>query len=103
MKLGKVLHFPVTDSTLIQASAAFDDLVAPNTCILVSADGQTAGQGTRNREWASPPHVNIYATYAYLTDTHNDRYLCNIPQVAAFSVIQVLQQYGLNQIGRAHV
>ncbi len=94
MKLSKVLHFPVTDSTLTQARLVLED-VMPDTCVLVTADEQTAGQATRNRKWASPPKVNIYATYAYLTATQNDKYLSNIPQVAACSIIEVLQQYGL--------
>lgn len=94
MKLSKIIHFAVTDSTFMQAKMAWEELT-PEHCILISADEQTEGQGTRNREWASPPQVNIYATYAYLTDTKNDRYLINITQVAAFSVVEVLQEYGL--------
>ena len=82
MELSKIIHFSITDSTQQQAKRARQMLV-PDQCMLFTADAQITGKGTHHKLWFSPPHVNLYATYAYLTAKENDHYLINIPQIAA--------------------
>jgi len=94
MQPGHIIHFKTTDSTQAQAKRAQASL-EPGKCTVFIADEQTVGKGTRGRRWVSPPSVNIYTTYAYLTSKSNDKHLINIPQVAAFSIVEVLREYDL--------
>ena len=93
MHLSHLIHFKTTDSTQAEAKRSEASLVL-GECTVFFADEQTLGRGTRGRSWVSVPDVNIYATYAYLTPKSNDKYLINIPQVAAFSIVEVLREYG---------
>ncbi len=63
-----------------------------------TADEQTKGRGTHNRNWASPPDVNVYVTYSFLmpVNKHNDAVIPHLSQVAALAVTQMLQSYGLH-------
>ena len=94
MKQARIIHFKTIDSTQAQAKREQSSLDIEE-CTVFIADEQTEGKGTRGRHWISPPNVNIYATYAYLTSKLNDRHLINIPQVAAFSVVEVLREFNL--------
>jgi BirA family biotin operon repressor/biotin-[acetyl-CoA-carboxylase] ligase len=60
----KNYHFPVIGSTqdyLIENAAS---LFHQTNQVVVTTDEQTKGRGTSNRMWASPPNLNIYATFA---------------------------------------
>lgn len=94
MQQTRIIHFKSIDSTQAQAKREQASLELEK-CTVFVADVQTDGRGTRGRQWASPPDVNIYATYAYLTSKLNDKHLINIPQVAAYAVVEVLRAYHL--------
>ena len=45
-----------------------DMLLANDSLVVITANSQTKGRGTQNRKWASPPNVNIYATFGFVLD-----------------------------------
>lgn len=92
----KEFHFTTTDSTQAQArNYVKQNGIHHGEWLLFSAEEQTFGKGTHARKWASPPSVNIYATYAFVVKEEEIPFIANIPQVASFSVIEVLREYGL--------
>lgn len=58
------------------------------------AEEQTAGVGQRNRRWASPPRVNIYATYVAPFPTESLALLAYVPQVVTIATAQTLESFG---------
>lgn len=56
----KVVYFPQTDSTNLQAKTAGEQ-GSPHGTLFV-ADRQTAGRGRRGRGWESPAGENVYMT-----------------------------------------
>lgn len=71
--------------------------------LVVSAKEQTHGRGTGRRSWYSPPSANIYVTFATQlpvnvsaesapTDSNQNQ----IPQIAALSVAQALEDLGFS-------
>jgi BirA family biotin operon repressor/biotin-[acetyl-CoA-carboxylase] ligase len=66
-----------------------------NKITLITADSQTAGRGRFKREWVSPPHENIYATFGFAIDkTRLD--IGNIPQILAISTAKTLKKLKFN-------
>ena len=85
-------HFERVDSTQVQARLLVD-VLPHDTCVILSAEEQTAGQGTHNRRWISPPHVNMYATFMF--SLPRDDRMPQIFQVAAIAVARTLREFGL--------
>lgn len=81
--------------------STFDDVpncvpeLKPDAWYLITADFQTAGQGTHKRTWTSPPDVNIYATFVFQVPIEKMQILANISQVTAYAAIVTLKQFGL--------
>lgn len=70
--------------------------------LMVTADEQTAGYGTGERSWYSPACVNIYATFSTRLPERTagesiplDSKQIQIPQIAALSVAETLEAFGL--------
>ncbi len=84
----KHIHFETIDSTNTWAKnqPGVWDL---NGITLITADEQTAGRGRYKRHWVSPPNVNLYATFAFLTEK-GQKDIANFSQVLALSCLQSL-------------
>lgn len=85
-------RFELVDSTQVQARLLVN-LLPDNIWVILSSEERTAGQGTHNRQWASPPHVNMYATFMFSVPT--DELMPRIFQVAAIAVARTWQEFGL--------
>lgn len=90
------VHFPVIGSTQDYSKEHYKDLQLGKWQSVI-AEQQTKGRGTLGREWRSPLG-NAYVTFATLLPlnaalgTEINR---AIPQVVAFSIVQVLKTFGL--------
>lgn len=86
-------NFKEIDSTntwAIQNFHSFDR----NTITVITAKEQTKGRGRLNRQWNSPPDLNLYTTYGFFVE-ENLLSLPNIPQILALSSIQFLASLGI--------
>lgn len=88
-------HYQNTTSTQDIAKELVTSLDS-KSCFMVTADEQTKGRGTHGRTWFSPPNVNLYVTYVFPFPDSKLSLLFNIPQVIAYSVLQTLNEYGLD-------
>jgi BirA family biotin operon repressor/biotin-[acetyl-CoA-carboxylase] ligase len=87
-------RFEVITSTQDVADE-FVKLLDTENWLLITAEEQTKGRGrTHSRSWASPPHVNIYATFIFPLPRSKMDLLFNIPQITAWSVIVTLEELG---------
>jgi BirA family biotin operon repressor/biotin-[acetyl-CoA-carboxylase] ligase len=59
----KRIHFQTIGSTQDYLTENATSLLCDTDQIVITASEQTKGRGTANRLWASPPEVNIYATF----------------------------------------
>jgi len=86
-------HLPLTGSTQDDARQAIATL-KPGDWQVFTADEQNAARGTHHRKWLAPANLNIYVTFlfTFLKDQHSS--LMNLPQVSAFSVIELLEGLG---------
>lgn len=70
--------------------------------VVVTANEQTKGRGTQNRRWASPPDVNIYATFGVEILPENQLKLQEMQsqpittQVAVLAVVKTLREFGFD-------
>jgi BirA family biotin operon repressor/biotin-[acetyl-CoA-carboxylase] ligase len=62
---------------------------------VVTADKQSQGRGMHGRVWVSPLNVNLYATFIFPLSEAKKTLLLNIPQVIAYSILEVLKKYGV--------
>jgi BirA family biotin operon repressor/biotin-[acetyl-CoA-carboxylase] ligase len=94
-------HFQEIDSTQTYLKKHADRLLGNGDCWVISAEEQSAGKGTHNRVWISPPKVNIYATFGFklpdellknITKVQNDPITV---QIAALAVAKVVEEFGL--------
>jgi BirA family biotin operon repressor/biotin-[acetyl-CoA-carboxylase] ligase len=60
-------HLSSVDSTNDWAKRSLH-LLDQNTITLVTADAQSEGRGSYGRQWYSPEHQNIYATFVIFVD-----------------------------------
>lgn len=60
-------HLSLVDSTNDWAKRNLN-LLDPSDITLVTADAQSAGRGRFGRQWYSPQHQNIYATFVFFLD-----------------------------------
>lgn len=87
-------HFNTIDSTNNWGKSNCH-LFDKNQMTIITADSQTAGRGRFKREWVSPPHENIYATFCFALDKGRQD-IGNIPQVLSLSIIDTIKQFDLN-------
>jgi len=86
-------HFPKIDSTNTWAKLNLERWSVEGMT-LVTASEQTQGRGRFNRSWVSPKDRNIYASFCiFLNELRQDD--GQIPQLLAFSAMQVLASYGI--------
>ena len=88
------IHFPTIHSTNTWAKEHIQDW-ANDKLTLVTASEQTGGRGRFNRQWISPPGVNIYASFCLLIeDSRTD--IGHIPQLLALTAAQLLENLGFS-------
>lgn len=90
----KRIHFDTIDSTNTWAKNNAHQFPLESMTI-VTADQQTAGRGQFNRKWLSPPKCNLYVSFCFFLKDY-PKYLSNIPQVLAISVIKTLEPLGFH-------
>jgi BirA family biotin operon repressor/biotin-[acetyl-CoA-carboxylase] ligase len=83
-------HFTTIDSTNTWCKQHAHELPL-DKITLITADMQTAGRGRFKRNWESPPNQNIYATFCFFVDNHN-QCIGNLPQVLALSAVEILEK-----------
>ncbi|MCD6039079.1 MAG: hypothetical protein K0S27_479 [Gammaproteobacteria bacterium] len=93
-------HFEVTPSTQDYLKDHASELLQNTNQVVVTANEQTKGRGTKNRKWASPPHVNIYATFGIKLPNDFELYfdLAKSPavmEIMALAVAKTLEDFGL--------
>lgn len=88
-------HFQIVDSTQDQAKK-FVNILPEHTWLILSAEEQTKGRGSHDRKWASPPQVNIYATFVLSFPSKAFDKLFFISQVASIAVTRTVQELGLH-------
>ncbi len=76
-----------------EAVLKFND---PEAWYLFTADGQTAGRGTKDRKWESPTGFNILATYVFALHQKDIHLSSHMSQVTGVSVAQTIKSYGLD-------
>jgi len=84
----KPIHFetiPSTNTWSKENTHLFDK----DEITLVTADSQTAGRGRFKRQWVSPPHQNIYATFNFFVNPSQTS-VGNLPQILALSIVDTL-------------
>jgi BirA family transcriptional regulator, biotin operon repressor / biotin---[acetyl-CoA-carboxylase] ligase len=92
----KHIHFEEIDSTNTWAKRHIAEWASEGVT-LITASGQTAGRGRFNRQWVSPFHVNLYATFCFWFDTQRDD-IGHIPQLLALAVAQMLEKEGFSPV-----
>ena len=60
--------------------------------VVYCAEAQTAGVGTHNRKWHSPPSKNIYATYQFDWPASKSGLIQYVPQIVSLTIIQLLEK-----------
>jgi BirA family biotin operon repressor/biotin-[acetyl-CoA-carboxylase] ligase len=92
--LAKHIHFDTIDSTNTWAKEHFDQWASKGVT-LITASAQTAGRGRFKREWISPPHCNIYATFCFWLNLQRTD-VGHIPQLLALAAAQALEFEGFS-------
>lgn len=90
--LAKRIHFECIDSTNTWAKKHLDQW-SPVGVTLVTASEQTKGRGRFKRQWCSPPHFNIYATFCFWFDLQRRDLGC-IPQLLALAAAKSIENKG---------
>lgn len=90
--LAKHIHFECIDSTNTWAKAHTHQWDSHGVT-LVTASEQTAGRGRFKRQWISPPHLNLYATFCFWFDLQRTD-TGHIPQLLALAAAQTLEREG---------
>ncbi len=65
-----------------------------NQFVLVTADEQTRGRGQYGRKWISPKGQNLYASFCFFIDEHQQDPL-SLTHVLAISLSHVLEKQGV--------
>lgn len=87
-------HFNTIDSTNNWGKSNCH-LFDKNQMTIITADTQTSGRGRFKREWVSPPHENIYATFCFALDKGRTD-IGNVPQVLSLSALETIRHFGLH-------
>lgn len=85
-------HFSSIESTNTWSKANCK-LFARDRITLITADEQTKGRGRYNREWISPPHTNLCATFCFFSSTAKEEHTY-ITQIVAVGACRALKQLG---------
>lgn len=95
-------HFDKIGSTQDYLRENAKELFENTDRVVVTANEQTKGKGTHNRRWASPPDVNIYATFGIeILPEHHDK-LSEMQQqpittqAAVLAVVKTLREFGFD-------
>lgn len=83
-------HFNTIDSTNNWAKQNVH-LLPHDSMMVVSADAQTAGRGSFERQWLSPDKENLYVSFCFFIE-HSRADIGNIPQILALSIAKVLRK-----------
>lgn len=99
----KRTHFELIGSTQDHLIENASNLLKENNQVVITANEQTKGRGTANRMWASPPHVNIYATFGVKIPNDFGVYfdLAKSPAVMelmALAVVKTLEELGFEPV-----
>lgn len=94
MRTIKRKHFHTLTSTQDEAKKHAYRL-QKGAWLLITADQQTAGQGTHGRAWCSPLG-NLYATFSTRIDAKKRRFVPNVAQTAALSIIHAIHALDLS-------
>lgn len=88
--LGQVIHFvdSLSSTNDYAKSLALKGAVAGT---LVAADSQTAGRGSGNRTWLSPPHTGVYFSFV-LTPSFPPRRAQEVTVLTAYSITMSLRE-----------
>ena len=89
----KELHFESVDSTNTYLKQNYNNL---ENFTFVSADNQTQGRGRNNRKWISSNDSLLFSLL--LKDKKYFDYVNTISILSAYSIVQVLQDYGINNL-----
>lgn len=85
-------NYSTIESTQDLGIAAIKEL-KPGEYRVFTAEEQTKGRGEGvNRRWASPPNVNIYATFSFLLHTTLSK--SHIDLVVAYAIASMLKELG---------
>jgi BirA family biotin operon repressor/biotin-[acetyl-CoA-carboxylase] ligase len=87
-------HFETIGSTNTWAKENLDRM-DPKGVTLISASEQTMGRGRFKRQWLSPIHQNIYASFCFHLDINRVDF-GHLPQLLALSAIQILENFGFS-------
>lgn len=60
---------------------------------LVTADGQTAGKGRLGRTWVSPAHLNLYVSFCFFIEEHQDPLV--LTRTLALATAKALEERGI--------
>ena len=88
-------HFSIVDSTQIQAGSLIN-VLPQDRWLILSAEEQTAGRGSHNRRWASPPRVNLYVTFVLPFPKKSSEKLFFVSQVANIAVARTVKKFGFD-------
>ena len=62
---------------------------------IVSAESQTSGRGQYGRQWLSPPHKNLYASFCFfISESQKD--VLSLTHVMAISISALLEEEGIS-------
>lgn len=95
MKLTKTIHSIHFESLVSTNTWAKEHplLWTPSGLTVVTACKQTGGRGRFNRQWISPPSINIYATFCFWLSSNKQAEVVYIPQLLAITCAELLEKY----------
>ena len=69
-KSYKIIHCETVDSTMEEAKRIVESQGIVEDVLVVVADEQTSGKGTRGRSWASPKGAGLYFSIVHFLGKH---------------------------------
>lgn len=87
------IHFEIIDSTNTYLKNNYQNL---ENLTFISADNQTQGKGRSNRKWNSDNNNLLFSLL--IKDTNYYDYLSSISIISAYSILEVLREYGINNL-----
>lgn len=91
----KHLHLQTIDSTQAFAKREYHSWNLCNMHV-ITAQEQTAGIGTFNKQWLSPPGVNLYGTFVISLPLYFLSLVQNLSKVLILSILQALHDIPLS-------
>ena len=87
------IHFEIIDSTNTYLKNNYQNL---ENLTFISADNQTQGKGRSNRKWNSDNNNLLFSLL--IKDTNYYDYLSSISIISAYSILEVLREYGIDNL-----